>query len=230
LSGLEHVGKQSFRNFHIVDVTAGANWMLVGANSLAGTSVVTIGNGGNLTIGIGGSLNVIDTVKVSGTGSLTNAGTLTEAGPDGDIGTTFINSGAVSIGYGGSGKMKFRSSVGGTGTIGIASGATAALLDGSAATQHVNFQVATGQATTGTLDLGKPATFLGTIAGFGTMDKIDLLSTPATSLAFAGGKLTVDNGTTTVASLSFNGAYTTRNFVLGSDEHLHGGALITWHT
>jgi hypothetical protein len=36
LSGLEHVGKQSFRNFHIVDVTAGANWTLIGPTAWPG--------------------------------------------------------------------------------------------------------------------------------------------------------------------------------------------------
>jgi hypothetical protein len=95
-------------------------------------------------------------------------------------------------------------------------------LHGAAATQHVNFQAATGE-----LDLGKPASFLGTIAGFGSMDKIDLLSTVATNLAFAGGKLTVENGTATVATLAFSGTYTTSNFALGPDGH--GGSLIT-HT
>jgi hypothetical protein len=119
--------------------------------------------------------------------------------------------------------MEFLSSVGGTGTIGIASDATAALLGGSAATQKVSFQASGGE-----LDLGKPASFYGTIVNFGTMDKIDLLTTQATSLAFAGGKLTVDNGMTPVASLSFNGAYTTSNFVLGLDGN--GGSVIRWHT
>jgi hypothetical protein len=161
-------------------------------------------------------------VKVLGTGSLTNTGTLAETGPDGDIGTTFINSGAVSIGYGGSGKMEFLSSVGGTGTIGIENGATAELLHGAVATQKASFQAGGGE-----LELGKPAGFLGTIVNFATMDKIDLLSTQATSLAFAGGKLTVENGTTTVATLAFSGSYTTSDFVLG---HTPAGSLITWHT
>jgi hypothetical protein len=218
LSGLG----SNFTNFNTIDVNAGAKWTLSGANSLAGPSTVTIGNGGHLAIG--GSLDVSGTVEVSGTGSLTNAGTLAETGSgEVKIETTFINSAAVSIG---SGKMDFLSSVGGTGTIGIASGATAALLHGAAATQHLNFQVATGQATTGELDLGKPATFLGTIAGFGSMDKTDLLSTPATTLAFAGGKLTVDNGTTVVATLAFSGVYSNSTFALSSDGH--GGSLITF--
>jgi hypothetical protein len=85
-----------------------------------------------------------------------------------------------------------------------------ALCAHGAAAQKVSFQAAGGE-----LDLGKPASFLGSIMNLGTMDQIDLLSTPATSLAFAGGKLTVDNGTTTVVTLAFGGTYTTGNFVLG---------------
>jgi hypothetical protein len=87
----------------------------------------------------------------------------------------------------------------------------------------VSFQQAGGD-----LELAKPTTFLGTIANFGALDKIDLLNTPATSLSFAAGKLTVFNGSTKAATLAFSGSYQTTNFALGSDSH--GGSLITWAT
>jgi hypothetical protein len=214
----------SFVNFHTVDVNAGAHWTLfAGTNSLGSGSRVTIGAGGKLTNT--GSFGLTGALSFSGAGSFTNAGTLAKTGSEVDIGTTFINSGVVSIG---SGTMAFLSSVGGTGTIGIASGATGALLRGAAATQKASFPTAIShQTAVSELDLGKPASFLGTIVNFGTMDKIDLLSTPATNRVFAGGKLTVTNGTTKVATLAFSGSYTTNNFVLSSDGH--AGSLITWH-
>jgi hypothetical protein len=214
----------SFINFHTVDVNAGARWTLAGTNSLGSGSKVTIDAGSRLTNS--GSFGLAGALNFSGAGSFTNAGTLAKTGSgEVDIGTTFINSAAVSIG---SGKMKFLSSVSGTGTIGIASGATGLLLRGAAATQKASFPTAIShQTAVSELDLGKPTSFLGTIVNFGTMDKIDLLSTPATSRVFAGGELTVTNGTTKVATLAFSGSYTTNNFVLSSDGH--AGSLITWH-
>jgi hypothetical protein len=123
----------------------------------------------------------------------------------------------------GSGKMAFLALVGGTGTVAIQGGATAEFLQGAAATQKASFQGAGGE-----LDLGKPSTFLGTISNFGSLDKIDLLNTSATSLSYSGGKLTVKAAGTTVASLGFTESCTTNSFVLGSDGN--GGSLITWHS
>jgi hypothetical protein len=210
----------SFTNFHTITVGQSAQWTLTGTNSLAAGSNVQIGASGKLTNS--GSLNIGGPLHLSGAGSFTNTGTVAMIGAgEADIGTTFINSAAVSVG---SGKMEFLSTVGGTGTIGIAAKAAAELAGGAAATQTVSFQQPGG----GELDLAKPTTFLGTIANFGTLDKIDLLSAPATSLSFAAGKLTVLDGSTKVATLAFSGSYQTANFALGSDSN--GGSLITYHT
>jgi hypothetical protein len=92
---------------------------------------------------------------------------------------------------------------------------------GASASQKLSFLASSGE-----LSLGSPASFLGTIAGFTGADKIDLLDTTATKLAYSSGKLSVIDGTATVATLTFSGSYALTNFVLGSDQQ--GGALITW--
>jgi hypothetical protein len=192
----------SFVNFSSISVSPSANWTFSSANTLGAGAALSIGAAGKLTNS--GSLSITGSTRVSGAGS-------------------FINSAAVSVG---SGKMEFLAPVSGTGTVSIQSGATADFEKSVAATQKTSFPALASLQTE--LEFGNPSTFLGTIANFGTMDKIDLLNTPATSRSFSGGKLTVQNGSTTVASLSFAGSYSTGNFVLGPDGQ--GGSLITWHS
>jgi hypothetical protein len=117
--------------------------------------------------------------------------------------------------------LQFKTFVGGTGALDIAAGGTVSALNGATAGETVGFL-----GKTGLLDLQNAAAFAGTIAGFTASDRIDLLKTKATSLAFGSGKLSVLNGGATVGRLAFTGSYTTSNFVLGSDGH--GGSLITW--
>jgi len=110
----------------------------------------------------------------------------------------------------------------GTGALRIGAASTLWLQAGSAAGQTVSFLSFAGE----TLDLSAPSAFLGHISGFAGTDKIDLVSSAATTLTYSGGTLTVLNGTTKVASLAFNGSYTLADFHLGSDGH--NGSLITF--
>jgi hypothetical protein len=202
--------------------------LLNSGTSLSATSVledasVTLGTGTTITNSAGHGFTIAANsgiVTLGGSGTLTNAGTLSKTGTgEADIGATFINSASVLVG---AGKMVFLGQVSGSGAISLTSGATAVFDTGASATQKVSFL-----AGSSTLDFGSPASFLGTIAGFTGSDKIDLLNTAATQLSYAGGVLTVLNGTTTVATLTFSGTYNNNNFVLGSDSN--GGSLISWH-
>ena len=64
------------------------------------------------------------------------------------------------------------------------------------------------------LALSAPASLAGTLSGFGAGDTIGLGSQAATGLSFAGGVLTVLNGTTALDTLHFVGSYTTADFSL----------------
>ena len=211
----------SFVNFSSIAVSQGANWALSGANTLAAGTALSIGAAG--TLKNSGSLNVSGNLGATGAGSLVNNGTVAMVSTGtADIGTAFINSAAVSVN---SGKMEFLTPVGGTGTVAVEGGATAKFSKGAAATQSVSFPSLPHTAVA-ELDLDKPSTFLGTIINFGSLDQIDLLNTTATTLSYSGGKLAVQNGSTTVANLSITGSYTTKSFALGSAGH--GDALITF--
>ena len=179
---------------------------------------------GGATIIIDGIINVEGAGFLLNNGvSFANAGTINIAagGTLTESTATFTNIGLIEAT--GTGRMVFLGPVGGAGTIGIAAGASAVLDAGASASQKLSFLASSGELT-----LGSPATFLGTIAGFTGADKIDLLDTTATKLAYAGGKLSVLDGTATIATLTLSGSYALKNFVLGSDHQ--GGALITWHS
>jgi hypothetical protein len=85
----------------------------------------------------------------------------------------------------------------------------------------------------GTLQLDQPATFAGTLAGFGTTDGIDLPGIgfgATTTLAFSennsrtGGTLTVTDGAH-AAAIALLGNYMASTLVTGADGH--GGTLVT---
>ncbi len=200
-------------------LSAGAS---LAASSVLENANVTLGADTAVTNAAGHAYGIAaaaGTVTLGGAGSFTNDGTLTKTGAgQADIGSAFINAGAVSIG---SGTMDFLTAVSGSGSVGIAAGAKAVFGAGATASQALNFQSGTGA-----LALASPAAFLATIGGFTASDTIDLLHTAATSVRYSGNKLTVSNGTTTVATLNFSGTYTTANFVIGTDNN--GGSLITW--
>ncbi len=67
--------------------------------------------------------------------------------------------------------------------------------------------------------LRAPLAVTSTIAGFRTGDIIDLAKLDATALDFAGGTLTLSNGTTSLDELTFRGAYTAADFALSADGH-----------
>jgi hypothetical protein len=94
------------------------------------------------------------------------------------------------------------SSIGGSGTLEF----------DASANVSVDFLSAAG----GELSLGDPAAFTGSISDFSGHDVIDLLGQTITGLSYSGtsssGTLTVTGAGGTIATLAFNGAYTTASF------------------
>jgi hypothetical protein len=200
-----------------------------GATTLSATTIIdtaslTLGASAavtNTSTGFSFIASSGSTISLSGSAGdiVTNTGTLTAAGAGTEsITTSFTNQGLVKIE---TGTLSVGSDIAGTGTLQIATGATLALLDGAATGQLVDFA-----AGTGALDLTNPLTFLGSIEGFASKDVIDLVNTAATSLTYSNQVLTVDNGATAVAKLTFVGSYKQSDFAIGSDGH--GGTNITF--
>ena len=78
-------------------------------------------------------------------------------------------------------------------------------------------------------DIAHPASFLGTIAGFGAADTLDLTKPtgiPETSFNYSNGVLTILDGSMVEASVNIAGNYTTQDFAVSSD--LHGGLFVTY--
>jgi hypothetical protein len=177
------------------------------------------------------------TLASSGTGSsFTNAGSLAVAGAGtADVSAPFINAGLVSASAGtlsfigtvsntgtidaASALVTIKTDVSGTGTLDVGATGTLSLLAGAGSGQVVDFL-----AGTGLLDLTQPLDFAGTISGFGSSDKIDLLNTLETTYTYANHILTVKDGSATVAHLDFAGS--SNSFSLTGDTH--GGTLITF--
>jgi hypothetical protein len=100
-------------------------------------------------------------------------------------------------------------------------------LGGDAASQTIAFNNGTpGNSALArpVLILDQPSGSFGTITGFALGDTIDLKNTAATSDSYAGGVLTVFNGTTTVATLTIAGSFASDKFALSDDGH--GGTNI----
>ena len=178
--------------------------------ALAGSSANLFTNNGTLEAKGSGKSEILTSLNNTGIvestmgtfsllGTVTNAGTLSARG----------------------GALVAAQTVGGVGTLDIGNASLLWLQDGAAAGQTARF--ATGG---GTLELGAPATFLGHIGDFGASDVIELAATAATTLSYHAGVLTVDNGSSMVASLHFNGNYTTASFSLTADGH--GNSIITF--
>jgi hypothetical protein len=165
--------------------------------------------------------------------SFTNDGTITRTGIDtSDLTVTFINHGNVSVG---SGNMAFLGSISNTGTM-TASGSGTQLMISQDITGKGSIDLDNGGTavlgsraddqtidylSSGTLALGAPGMFLGTIAGFFTFgDKIDLINTLATSASYSGSAsgdvLTVDNAGVAVARLNFSGTFARSNFAVAT--------------
>jgi hypothetical protein len=177
-----------------------------------------------ITAATGDTLSNAGTLETTGPGqvkiapTVTNTGTIESGGGTLTLLGTLTNSGTVSAA---AGTLIVAQKALGAGTLDVGATSTLWLQAGAAATQAAHFL-----STAGTLELSSPANFLGTIAGFGGSDVIDLASTAANTLTYANGILTVSEGSVAVAHLHIGGTYTTASFALGSDGH--GGTAITF--
>jgi hypothetical protein len=195
-----------FTGISVYEEAAGANWVLTGVNAI----------GGGASLAISGNLRVTGSTLVSGASTVaagahvTASGSLSFLGTLGNQGTLEASHGTLSV-----------SAVSGTGLLEIGTSSTLALLDGAPSGQAIDFL-----GPDGTLSLSALSSFAAPISGFGFADKIDLVSTAATSLTLTAGVLDVMNGTSTVATLTLDGAYTQGDFTLASDGA--GGSLITF--
>ena len=199
-----------------------------------GTQAGTLINSQGATWSINGDANV-DAAFGS---SLTNAGTLTRSGTGVSdiVGLSTINFGSVSVT---SGELDFLHSpvlntgtmtathgtlilddpVTGVGKLDLGAGGALTLVGGPDAGQTVDFL-----GNNATLDLLPVGDFGGHISGFGAHDLIDLADAIVNHKSFAGGVLTLSDGSTPVAHLNFNGAYSPSSFSLSTDHN--GGTLI----
>lgn len=192
-------------NFELRTSSAGQSLTVAGVSNLAFTNSGTLSAGGPGTCRLQAALtNTALVESLSGTFAL--------------VGGSTNNSGTISA-LGGT--LMIRTDVQGTGKLDIGTISTLWLEAGAVASQTASFTAAGG-----TLELGGPASFLGHIAGFGASDVIELAAAAATTLSYAGGVLTVDDGSTAVAQLHFNGSYTSASFSLSADGH--GNSLITF--
>jgi hypothetical protein len=117
--------------------------------------------------------------------------------------------------------MMTSKTVTGAGTIAIGDSGTLTMVNGDVAAQTVDFLTGNGL-----LALQNPLSFVGGVANFAGLDRVDLANTTFTSYSFgAGGRLNVLDGATTVAAIRFVGTFTTSSFHLANDGS--GGVLIT---
>jgi VCBS repeat-containing protein len=119
--------------------------------------------------------------------------------------------------------IEISGSIQGTGLLEITNNTTLALDGPVGSGQTVQFDIGNGPAPN--LILNDPSHFQGQISGFQGTDTIDLPTIhfdSGTTATFSGGILTIKEGTTTVAALTFVGS---PNLKIASDGH--GGTLIT---
>ena len=171
-------------------------------------------NGGTLLVNKHASLEVgskggaqIGTITVDAGSTIAGSGTLTG-------GSLLLNGTVDGKGSG----LTIIDDISGTGSLVI--DANSRVTAEAAVASSVVFAAGGGE----TLALAQPKSAAGTLSGFGSHDTIDLQNVVATSLSFAGGTLTVKNGSTIVASLKLTGTYTNASFSLNPDGH--GGSAI----
>ena len=201
---------------------------VTGANSLFTGRILSVDNGSSVQAGTGGFIHVAD-IELAGTLKLTVGSVNARAGCYLYGGSEVTGTGTITastIGNAGlfsasGGTLVVGGSITGTGTSQIQSGATLQFLGSVVSSQTIKFEQGAN-----TLDLNNAGAVAAHIADFGAGDAIDLLGSAATTLSYARGVLTIDNGTTKVAKLAVKGHYTTANFKLASDGH--GGSLITY--
>jgi hypothetical protein len=156
-------------------------------------------------------------VTAHGTATITNAGLIAKTGGSAQsvIAGSVTNSGTIEAAKS---SLKISGSVNGTGVLKIDSGATLEIGVGIAPKEVVTFTGGAGA----TLKLDKPAS-LGTLAGFGGGDRLDLAGITATGAAISGTTLTVTTSSTSytyVSAALAGGAVTT-----GTDGA--GGSYVT---
>jgi hypothetical protein len=208
----------------VVDPGAVFNGQVV-ANASAADVLQLAGTAAGTLSGLGTQFTNFNTIDVnagakwtlSGANSLASASTVT-------IG----NGGNLTIGIGGS--LDVSGTVGGAGALALDA---SSVIDatGALGTTHLSFLSGGDE----TLMLGKPASFTGTIAGFGvtnTNDAIDLSAIAATKISYtdlspSSGVLTVTDNAVTIAALHFTGGnYQTSDFhfaVVGGGTHITFG-------
>ena len=200
---------------------------VTGANSLLNARILSADNGTTIQDASGGFIHVTD-VQLAGKLVL-NAGSVNaRAGFYMYGGSELIGTGtltATSIGnagliVGSAGTLVLTGSITGTGAINLANGTYLELNGPAVNTQKIAFFGTSELALTEAAHIGSK------IVDFAAGDAIDLVNTTATKLSYAGGALTVSNGTTQVAKLEIKGSYTTANFKLATDGH--GGEVISY--
>jgi hypothetical protein len=177
-------------------IAAGADLTLIEKAGIDFTAT-SLADKGTITLSTGATLTAA-TDYVSG---LLSGNGLVKGGVS-DSGTVTATGGSLSI----------TGNLNGTGVLDIAASSNA-IITGSLGVKSTVF--ASG---TETLSLAAASKATTTISGFGSGDVIDLTTSTATTLTYAGtataGTLTVDNGTTLVAKLLFSGDYTSSSFSL----------------
>jgi hypothetical protein len=181
---------------------------------------------------LGGKLTSVSGVTVQAGFISLKSGTLmgslslasgTTLGGIGMLGGTVSNSGQINDN---GGALTISGDVTGTGSLQIFKASTLEL-GGNAAGQTINF-VAVSGAPAETLVLDNPSDQFGKISGFAEGDTMDLKGLVADSHTWAGGVLTLFDGTTEVDTLTVAGNFTGLKFVLTGDQH--GGTDITLTT
>jgi hypothetical protein len=244
-----------FTHFATIQAAPGASWALAGANTLTASEALQLGgaltvtgtlaSAGSATIGPCGTLAadtsgaiLLAAATLSG-GSLTDKpggtlvvgatlagaapGTLTIGGGASIVGAGTITAHALSVAgalVAQGGTLTLDAAATGTGAVSIAAGATL-LADAALAVASVGFA-----AGGGTLSLAQPGAVASPIAGFTLGDVVDLQNLLATTLTFAGGTLTLLDGSTPVDTLDFFGRYNADDFGLTSDNQ--GGTDIVY--
>jgi hypothetical protein len=153
----------------------------------------------NLANNAGGILNLASNnaqITTKGTATITNAGLIAKTGGSAQsvITGNVANNGTIEAA---TSSLKVSGSVTGTGVLKIDSGATLEIGNLIAAKEIVTFTGGAGA----TLKLDKPAS-LGTLAGFGAADRLDLAGITATHFSISGTVVTVTTSSTSYTYVS----------------------------
>jgi hypothetical protein len=226
-SGEQAIGEYS--NTGSIQLGSSSSLSLVSANFTNGAagSITLDASAGETTTLFGdrnsdflndGTLTASGDGLVCLSGVMTNAGLITAGSGTLQFMSGLTNNGTVADS---SASLVLNGAVSGTGTLSIGAGAAVSLLGGASSGQTVDFLASGGE-----LSVKSPLAFLGTIAGFGGSDVITLTKTAETGYGFANGVLTVEDGSSTVASLTFAGSYAMQDFSVTTN--IHGNTVITY--